>query len=126
MTLIEHRLDPGVLAAPIHRHSREDEISLVLAGRMGVLSDDDTVFALAGDVVFKPRGHWHTFWNAGDEQLRLLELITPGGLEELFHRLGDPAADYDPETLPALVAVYGCEVDFAATMPLVELHGLRF
>ena len=126
VTLIEHQLDPGVLAAPLHRHSREDEISLVLSGRMGVLSDGETVYASAGDVVFKPRGHWHTFWNAGDDQLRLLELITPGGLEGLFRRLSDPGADYDPETLPALAASYGCEVDFAATVPLAERHGLRF
>ena len=31
-----------------------------------------------------PRGHWHTFWNAGEEPLRVLVLIVPGGLEELF------------------------------------------
>ena len=126
VALIEHRLDPGVLAAPVHRHSREDEVSLVLAGRLGVLSDGETVFASEGDVVFKPRGHWHTFWNAGDGQLRILELITPGGLEGLFRRLADPGSGDDPEALSALAASYGCEVDFVATMPLVERYGLRF
>ena len=79
-----------------------------------------------GDIVFKPRGHWHTFWNAGDGQLRVLEVIAPGGLEELFRRLAEPGGEYDPATLPTLAAEYGCEVDFDRTMPLVERHGLVF
>ena len=56
----------------------------------------------------------------------MLELITPGGIEELFRRLAEPGGEYDPETLPSLAAAYGCEVDFARTMPLVERHALRF
>jgi hypothetical protein len=76
------------------------------------------------DIVFKPRGHWHTFWNAGGRQLRVLEIIAPGGLEELFRRLAEPEGEYDPATLPALAAQYGCDVDFDRTMPLVERHGL--
>ena len=31
----------------------------------------------------------------------MLELITPGGIEELFRRLAEPGGEYDPETLPA-------------------------
>jgi mannose-6-phosphate isomerase-like protein (cupin superfamily) len=131
---VEHRLGPGVLAAPIHRHSREDEYSLVLEGRLGVLQDGTEVVATAGELVFKPRGHWHTFWNASkDQPLRIFELITPGGLEQLFRRLGEPGAGYDPQTgeydpniLPAMAAEFGCEVDFEATMPLVERHRLVF
>jgi hypothetical protein len=76
--------------------------------------------------VFKPRGHWHTFWNAGDRELHVLEVITPAGLEELFRRLAEPGGEYDPDTLPALAAQYGNEVDFDRTMPLVERHGLVF
>jgi mannose-6-phosphate isomerase-like protein (cupin superfamily) len=124
VAIVEHIVGPHVLAAPVHRHSREDEYSVVLEGRLGVLQDGEEVIATPGDIVFKPRGHWHTFWNAGDGQLRILEVIAPGGLEEAFRRLG--AGDYDPATLPALAAEYGAEVDFEATMPLVERHGLLF
>jgi mannose-6-phosphate isomerase-like protein (cupin superfamily) len=85
--LLEQILPPRALAAPVHRHSREDEYSVVLEGRLGVFQDDEEVFAAPGDIVFKPRGHWHTFWNAGDGQLRILEVIAPGGIEELFRRL---------------------------------------
>jgi len=126
IAVVEHTLGPRVLAAPLHRHSREDEYSLVLEGRLGVFQDGEEVFAGPGELVRKPRGHWHTFWNADSEPLRVLELITPGGLEDLFRRLAEPGGDYDPESLPALAAEYGCEVDFAATMPLVQRHQLLF
>lgn len=126
VALVEHVLAPRVLAAPVHRHSREDEYSVVLQGQLGVFQEGEEVIASRGDIVFKPRGYWHTFWNAGDEQLRVLEVIAPGGLEELFRRLAEPGGEYDPDTLPALAARYGNEVDFEATMPLVERHGLVF
>jgi uncharacterized RmlC-like cupin family protein len=123
---VENTIAPHVLAAPLHFHTREDEYNFVLEGRMGALLGDDEVFAEAGTLVFMPRGQWHTFWNAGDQPLRVLLLISPGGLEELFRKLGEPGGDYDPETLPALAASYGCEVDFERTMPIVERHGLVF
>ena len=126
VALVEHILAPQVLAAPLHRHSREDEYSIVLEGRLGVFQDGEEVVATPGDIVFKPRGHWHTFWNAGDGQLRVLELIAPGGLEALFRRLAEPGGEYDPATLPTLAAEYGGDVDFDRTMPLVERHGLVF
>ncbi|HEY5848388.1 MAG TPA: cupin domain-containing protein [Microlunatus sp.] len=123
--VVEHQLAPHVLAAPVHRHSREDEYSLVLEGRLGVWQDDDEVIASPGELVIKPRNRWHTFWNAGEESLRVLELIVPGGLEELFMTLA-ALGEYDPEILPAMAHQYGCDVDFARTEPLVERHSLRF
>ena len=43
--LVEHPLAPRALAAPLHRHSREDEFSYVVEGRMGALLDDRVVEA---------------------------------------------------------------------------------
>ena len=65
-SLVEHPMSPRALAAPVHRHTREDEYSFVLEGRMGALLGGDVVEAGPGDLVFKPRNQWHTFWNAGD------------------------------------------------------------
>jgi len=126
VALVEHTLAPRVLAAPLHRHSREDEYSMVLEGRLGVLQDGEEIVAGPGDLVFKPRGRWHTFWNAGDEPLRVLEIITPAGIEQLFRRLAEPGGEYDPSTLPRLAAEYGCEVDFDRSTPLIERHSLTF
>ena len=126
IAVVEYNLAPRVLAAPVHRHSREDQYSLVLEGRLGVFQDGDEVVADVGELVLKPRGRWHTFWNAGDQPLRVLELNVPGGLEELFRSLAALGDGYDPETLPAMARRYGCDVDFERTMPLVEQHGLIF
>jgi quercetin dioxygenase-like cupin family protein len=126
LSVVEHTLAPHVLAGPLHYHSREDEYSYVLEGRLGALLGDQEVIAEAGDLVFKPRGQWHTFWNPGDTQTRILELITPAGLEDLFRELGAPGVEMDPASLPALAARYGCQVDFQGTGAILERHGLRF
>ena len=126
IAVVEHVLGPRVLGAPIHRHSREDEYTFVVSGTLGFLEEGVEITALQGDLVVKPRGRWHTFWNAGDDELRVLEIIVPGGIEAMFRRLAEPGGEYSPDTLPALAAEYGAEVDFDATMPLVERHGLKF
>jgi hypothetical protein len=41
-------------------------------------------------------------------------------------KLAEPGGEYDPDTLPALAASYGCGVDFGATMPIAERHRLIF
>ena len=89
-SLVEHPMSPRALAAPLHRHTREDEYSYVLEGRMGALLGDDVVEAGPGDLVFKPRNQWHTFWNAGDEPCRILEIISPAGFERFFQRARRP------------------------------------
>ena len=85
-SLVEHPLGPRALAAPVHRHHREDEYSYVLEGRMGALLGDDVVEAGPGDLVHKPRGQWHTFSNAGDEPARILEIISPRRLRAVLRR----------------------------------------
>lgn len=123
LALVEHTIAPGVLAAPVHRHTREDEFSFVLEGRVGALFDGVEVYAEAGDLVRKPRGEWHTFWNAGTGPLRILEIITPGGLESLFRLMGDPDAPAD--LLEQVEPTYGCAVDEEATAALARRLGLR-
>ena len=86
-SLVEHPMSAHALAAPLHRHTREDEYSFVLEGRMGALLGDDIVEAVPGDLVHKPRNQWHTFWNAGDEPCRILEIISPAGFEHFFREL---------------------------------------
>src|SRR5215211_1147113 len=110
-SLVEHPMSPRSLAAPLHRHSREDEYSFVIEGRMGALLGDDVVIAEVGDFAFKPRDQWHTFWNAGDEPCRILEIISPGGFEHYFDELGAimEAPDFDPAQIGELGARYAVE-----------------
>src|SRR6188472_2912121 len=126
-SLVEHPMSPRALAAPLHRHTREDEYSFVLEGRMGALLGDDVVEAGPGDLVFKPRNQWHTFWNAGDEPCRILEIIAPAGFERFFRELSDMggAIKADPDELAALNERYGLEMKLDSVPELVERFGLQ-
>ena len=129
-SLVEHPIPPRKLAAPLHRHSREDEYTYVLGGEIGVLLGDEVVFAAPGDLVFKPHGQWHTFWNAGTEPALVLELISPAGFEGYFEQLSELLAAEGSPPDPAKVAViadrFGLELDPASIPRLCAEHGLTF
>jgi mannose-6-phosphate isomerase-like protein (cupin superfamily) len=126
-SLVEHPMSPRALAAPLHLHTREDEYSFVLEGRMGALLGDDVVEAGPGDLVFKPRNQWHTFWNAGDEPCRILEIISPAGFERFFQELDamGGALNADPAALGELNARYGLEMQPETVPDLLERFGLQ-
>jgi mannose-6-phosphate isomerase-like protein (cupin superfamily) len=125
-SLVDHLMSPRALAAPLHLHTREDEYSFVLEGRMGALLGDDVVEAGPGDLVFKPRNQWHTFWNAGDEPTRILEIIAPAGFEHFFRELDalGGAINADPDELVELAARYGHEFQLDSVPELLERFGL--
>jgi mannose-6-phosphate isomerase-like protein (cupin superfamily) len=126
-SLVEHPMSPRALAAPLHRHTREDEYSYVLEGRMGALLGDEVLEAGPGDLVFKPRNQWHTFWNAGDEPCRILEIIAPAGFEDFFAELDDLGGvlNAEPEQLGELSARYGLEMQPDSVPGLMERFGVR-
>jgi mannose-6-phosphate isomerase-like protein (cupin superfamily) len=126
-SLVEHPMSPHALAAPLHRHLHEDEYSFVLAGRMGALLGDEVLEAGPGELVFKPRGQWHTFWNAGAEPCRILEIISPAGFEGFFQELSDlgGAMVADPAALAELSARYGLELQPDTVPGLLERFGLE-
>lgn len=132
VSLVEHPIPPRTLVAPLHRHSREDEYSYVLEGRMGARLGDDVVEAGAGDFVFKPRGQWHTFWNAGDSPCRILEIISPSGFEHFFDELGQRMHDTNAANPGVVLADgelglrYGIEFRPESIPELCAEHGLRF
>ena len=92
---------------------------------MGADLGGEIVVAEPGDLVFKPRDQWHTFWNAGDEPARILELISPAGFERYFDELIE-LPEPMPATIAPVAARYDLEIDFATIPALVERHGLVF
>jgi mannose-6-phosphate isomerase-like protein (cupin superfamily) len=126
-SLVEHPMPPRALAAPLHRHSREDEYSYVLEGRMGALLGDEVLEAGPGDLVFKPRDQWHTFWNAGEEPCRILEIIAPAGFERFFKEMvAMRGADgVDRDQVAVLEERYGLEMQPDSVPALLERFGLR-
>ena len=127
-SLVEHPMSPRALAAPLHRHAREDEYSYVLRGRLGALLGDEVVYANPGDLVFKPRNQWHTFWNAGDEPAVILEIISPAGFERFFSELVDArgVTGVEPQVFAELCARYGLEMKLESVPGLVERFHVRF
>jgi mannose-6-phosphate isomerase-like protein (cupin superfamily) len=126
-SLVEHPMSPRALAAPLHLHTREDEYSFVLEGRMGALLGDEVVEAGPGDLVFKPRNQWHTFWNAGDEPCRILEIISPAGFERFFAELVEMGGvlEAGEEALAQLNDRYGLRMQPETVPELLERFGLR-
>ena len=131
-SLVEHPIPPRTLAAPLHRHDREDEYSYVLEGHMGALLGGEVVYAGPGDLVFKPRQQWHTFWNAGDEPCRILEIISPSGFEHFFNELGETIAATNArgpgDVLPNsdLPERYAIEFQPERTAEICQTYGVRF
>jgi quercetin dioxygenase-like cupin family protein len=126
-SLVEHPMPPRALGAPLHRHSREDEYSYVLEGRVGALLGDDVLVGGPGDLIFKPRNQWHTFWNDGDEPARILEIISPAGFERYFAELVElgGSRSASPVDLRSLSERYGLEVKPQSIPELLERFGLR-
>jgi len=97
---------------PLHVHEHEDESFYVLAGTYEFSFGDQTVTLSEGGMVFLPRGVPHTFRNVGDTPGRLLNTVTPGGLEDFFREIHALPKDRPPER--ALVA------------EIAARYGLRF
>ena len=127
-SLVEHPMSARALAAPLHKHSREDEYSFVLEGRVGALLGEEVVIGTPGDLIFKPREQWHTFWNAGEEPARILEIISPAGFEEYFRELVEQGGStrMPPQARSALARRYGLEVKPDSIPHLVQRFGLQF
>lgn len=120
-------MGPWTLAAPLHRHTREDEYSFAIEGSIGTLPGDAVVVGKPGDFIFKPRNQWHTFWNAGDTPARVLEIISPAGFEKFFKEVDAPGGvtSIAPQSFMDLCGRYQLEMQPESVPGLVERFGLR-
>jgi quercetin dioxygenase-like cupin family protein len=131
LAVVEHPMEPGRLVPP-HVHFDTDEYSYVLQGEFGARIGDLEFSAGPGTYVLKPRNVPHTFWNAGPNPARLVEMISPAGFERFFdelaeiyaaagagapdqQRIGELGARYNlsfvhPEWVPELKQKYGLKL----------------
>ena len=126
-SVVEHPIEPLSLAAPYHTHTREDEYSIVVEGEVGFALDEKVIVGRPGDTIFKPRNLRHTFWNAGKEPARILEIITPAGFEEYFAEVAAVFAKPGPPDVSALAAIaasYGLSLERETIPVLIERYGL--
>lgn len=130
LAVVEHPLPPRALGAPMHTHEREDEISYIAEGTVGVQIGDEIYIAGPGDTIRKPRGIPHAFWNAGDTPARLSEIITPAGFEDYFEEMAVVLADAhggppDAQRAGVVLAKYALSLDFSSVPMLAQRHGLQ-
>jgi mannose-6-phosphate isomerase-like protein (cupin superfamily) len=124
---VEHTLPPGLLGAPVHRHSREDELTIVLSGMLGAFLGGEIVTAEAGACVWKPRHQWHTFWNAGTAPLRFVEVLLPGGFDDYFQQLSQlfqAGSCPTPAAMGAIASAFGLDVDLDETGRICQRFGV--
>jgi quercetin dioxygenase-like cupin family protein len=114
----EHRLGvaeiaiaPHTAGPPQHRHGRHDESFYVVAGTATFTVGAETYEAPAGTLVMIPPGAPHTFANASDEPVTLLNTFTPGLYVQYFRDIRDMAASGPPtaDQLIPLMARYATE-----------------
>lgn len=74
---------------PAHRHPAAAETIHVLAGELGVATDDGPEQTLrAGETAHVPAGTLHATRNAGEEPLLRLVVFSPAGMERFFREAG--------------------------------------
>ncbi len=87
LSVLETVIPPRTLVKP-HAHTREDEFSFVVSGRVGVrLGEGDDFEAAAGSYLIKPRGVPHAIWNTSREPATILEILSPAGFERYFEEV---------------------------------------
>ncbi|MHC1560824.1 cupin domain-containing protein [Actinomycetospora sp. C-140] len=126
LAIVEHPFPVGALVPP-HRHTREDEYSIVVDGEIGFRSEDREVVLGAGGYIVKPRGELHTMWNAGDRDARMIEVISPAGFEGFFVELSELLADGppSPDAMIDLAGRYGVEFGQPEWLPdVIARYGL--
>lgn len=121
LSVVEHPIDPGRLVPP-HVHVNEDEYSYILQGEVGARIGNREMIATPGSYVFKPRNIPHTFWNAGLDPARLIEMISPAGFEKFFDELAEIYAAAgtgmpDQEKIGELAAKYDLSFVMAEWVP---------
>jgi len=128
VAIIEHTLEAKSIGAPMHKHTYEDEISYVLEGNLSVVQNGEVQTAGVGEYIVKPRGIFHTFWNAGSERIRFIEVISPGNFENYFFEIAPFLQIGQPlqlDKISAIVAKYGLVMDMSAGEEIIRKYGLK-
>jgi len=107
-------------APPPHMHHREDEIFYVVEGEITASVGNKTIKATPGTLVFMPRDVVHSF-AIESEQVRMLVLLTPAGMEGWFKEFSVPAPAM---TLPPVAEVPFSEIQ--RMLAVAPKFGLEF
>ncbi len=85
---------------PPHIHSHEEEGFYVLDGEITFLIGEKQIVATPGTFANMPVGTPHSFKNESDKPVRMLIVVAPAGLEQMFFEVGVPLDDGATTALP--------------------------
>jgi mannose-6-phosphate isomerase-like protein (cupin superfamily) len=134
---VEAAVAPKTMGPPPHIHKELDEICFVLEGTASVLVGEEVYEVKAGGFHLRPRGIVHTFWNAGNEKLRFMDLYFNQNfedyLEELFHSIYVDMAKNKMTPMDApiakrmddLNAKFGCTMFPEKRQAIMDKYGLK-
>jgi quercetin dioxygenase-like cupin family protein len=84
---------PPMVDAPLHVHSRGDELFYIVEGEHIVTLGDEEHLLRPGDALFAPRGIPHAQRRVEPGVGRELIVLTPGGFEQFFRDLAQAERD---------------------------------
>ena len=123
------RVRPGGAVLGAHIHPSIDERFTVLQGRIGYMRGAERGVLLPGDSADLPRGIRHDWWNAGDEEARVLVEVRPAARFEqmtitLFNLGREGKTNKKGMPNPLHMAVIGQEfadvVQFTSPPPAIQ------
>ena len=83
-----------------HLHDRNEEVIVVLAGQGEAVLDSGTHPMVPGTTLFLGRNRRHLLRNTGAQDMRMLWLILPNGLEDFFAAIGRKGQAGEPAPEP--------------------------
>ena len=118
-SFIEAKVFPGGGPAP-HIQTREHEGFYVIEGKITFKVDNQTIEAKPGTFVNVPPNVLHSFKNETNEVAKLIIILSPPGLEQLFVEVGlevsdinikpQPFTNEQKQKLPSILSKYGMEI----------------
>jgi mannose-6-phosphate isomerase-like protein (cupin superfamily) len=118
-SFIEAKVFPGGGPAP-HIQTREHEGFYVVEGQITFKMDKQRIEAKPGTFVNVPPNVLHSFKNETNETAKLIIILSPPGLEQLFVEVGLEVSDTNTkpppftneqiQKLPGLALKYGMEI----------------
>jgi len=105
LTICSEVTPPGG-GPPVHVHTREDEIFLVIEGRISYFANEMWTEVGPGGVVYLPRGSVHCFRNIGETPSRHWVITTPSGFEVFFARCADEFGKGGPPDMGRIAEIF--------------------
>ena len=118
-SIVEIKIFPNGGPIP-HIQTREHEGFYVLEGEISFIVDGKEIIAKSGTFVNIPPNVTHSFKNKTNSLAKMLIILAPGGLENLFVKIGDEVSDPTIQPPPmsegkmkkfaSLLSEYGVEI----------------